>query len=436
MNLAAKRTVVGGLSLLGCLGSLVSAPVAIGAPQTEMVSVTSGEDNPEGSAYVWRRSASHTGRFVAFETTQPLAGVDSGNGWDVYLRDTKTGKTILISRTKNGGPSQDSDEVEISADGKLVLFVGGTDDLVKGDDNGYPDVFIYNRRTKKMERVSVRSNGDQLELGASEAGLSPNGRWVVFSSRSPDVVSGDTNSQWDVFLHDRKTGKTRRVSVTSDGEQVTKASSWGVVADNGTVAFMSQDDDLVKGDDNNASDVFVHYRRSGKTKRVSVTSAGEQSPVGSEYPSISGDGRVVSFYTHADNFPGGGGGYLVQYVHILKTGKTKLISKNSQGEPANGQSYSYEGALSYTGRYVVFTSAGDNLFPNDTNGHQDFFWHDRKTGKTKLVSVTHDGSDLTIGANEGTVSGDGKWVFFDTSATNILPGDTFDNSVFVRGPMH
>jgi Ca2+-binding RTX toxin-like protein len=153
-----------------------------------------------------------------------------------------------------------------------------------------------------VERVSVASDGSQANGGSYDAAVSGDGRVVAFSSGADNLVSGDGNGRQDVFVHDRATGRTRRVSVASDGSQANRYSYGAAVSGDGrVVAFWSEADNLVTGDSNDTADMFVHDRATGRTERVSVASDGSQVNDSSFRPAVSGDGRIVVFDSFARN---------------------------------------------------------------------------------------------------------------------------------------
>jgi Tol biopolymer transport system component len=300
-------------------------------------------------------------------------------------------------------------------------------------------------------RVSVASDGSQ---GNGDSGhwngpsISADGRYVVFASYASNMVSGDTNGEYDVFVHDRQTGQTTRVSVASDGTQGNGGSSggsWGakpsISADGRYVAFVSSASNLVSGDtndfcgyyhDENCMDVFVHDRQTGQTTRVSVASDGAQGNEESWNPSISADGRYVAFASEASNLVSGDTNDTNDaFVHDRQTGQTTRVSVASDG--GQGNDWSGGPSISADGRYVAFESIASNLVSGDTNDfcgyyHDDncgdIFIHDRQTGQTTRVSVASDG---TQGNEESTwlsISADGRYVAFASLASNLVSGDT------------
>src|SRR5919201_521233 len=199
-------------------------------------------------------------------------------------------------------------------------------------------------------RVSVSGSGGQGDHDTYAAGISADGRYVLLSSQARNLVPGDTNDRWDVFVHDRTTGATRRVSVASDGAQVGPThnpcggSTAGAISASGRyVVFQSDATNLVRGDTNRVEDVFLHDRRTGRTERVSVTSAGRQAGAdrtnnGSNAPVISADGRYVAFHSADSNLvPHDTNRTFDIFVHDRKTGRTARVSVGGNGGHANGE---------------------------------------------------------------------------------------------------
>jgi hypothetical protein len=201
--------------------------------------------------------------------------------------------------------------------------------------------------------------------------LSVDGRYVVFESAASTLVPGDTNGSWDVFVRDRETDTTERVSVGSTGEEGNDTSYSGPIsADGRYVVFLSWASNLVPEDTNGVGDVFLHDRLTGQTELLSVSSTGEQGD-GESFPSaISADGRYVAFHSYATNLvPGDTNGTYDVFVHDRETGATERVSIGSAGEQGNGQSLWAD--MSPDARCVAFSSDASNLVPGDTNGATD-----------------------------------------------------------------
>jgi Tol biopolymer transport system component len=168
------------------------------------------------------------------------------------------------------------------------------------------DIFVRDTVTGRTTRVSVSSRERQANAGSQQASISADGRYVAFVSFASNLVAGDTNGTWDVFMRDTAKGKTTRVSVSSGGQQGNDQSGTpSISADGRYVAFYSYASNLVAGDTNGKADVFVRDTVTGRTTRVSVSSRERQGNGYSYEPSISTDGRYVAFYSLASNLVAG-----------------------------------------------------------------------------------------------------------------------------------
>jgi Tol biopolymer transport system component len=181
-----------------------------------------------------------------------------------------------------------------------------------------------------FERISVATDGTQANGDSDLAALSADGRYVAFASMATNLVAGDTNGVQDVFVHDRQTGQTTRVSVSSSGTQGDRASAFvkvkpAISADGRYVAFMSSATNLVPSDTNNENDIFVHERLAGQTTRVSVSSTGVEADRTCSDPVLSADGRFVSFTTSASNLDGGVVDQNNIFMHDWLTGQTEKV---------------------------------------------------------------------------------------------------------------
>jgi Tol biopolymer transport system component len=262
---------------------------------------------------------SGNGRFVAFYTyvnphssqppsTRPPQD-DNNLAHDIYVYDLVNQTTERVSRDANGVEGNgDSFSPALSDDGTLVAFYSYANNLVPGDTNDAEDVFVKDRTTGAIERVSVASDGTQGDGDSYTPALAGSGRYVAFRSLATNLVLGDTNERWDIFVHDRQTHTTERVSVASDGTQANGHSYAPSISDDGRyVVFRSAATNLVPNDTNERWDIFVHDRQTHTTERVSVASDGAQANGHSYAPSISDDGRVVAFESDATNLAAGDG---------------------------------------------------------------------------------------------------------------------------------
>jgi hypothetical protein len=415
----ARRT-LGLAALTGAVLLSALAPAAH-AGLTERVSVSSA--GAEANTDSVSPAISADGRYVSFSSyASNLVAGDTNGTRDVFLRDRLSGETSQV-----GGGSLD--DPAISADGRYVSFKNFREDIV-----------VRDLQTGETEVVSVSSAGVEANSYSYGSSISADGRYVSFASRAWNLVANDSNGKPDVFVHDRQNGETRRVSVSSAGAQANDSSGGSLFsgrispmsADGRYIAFNSAASNLVPNDTNNSEDVFVHDLNSGETRRVSVTGTGAEAQGGSRDPSISADGRYVSFTSTALNlgpprdidfaFP-------TIFVHDRQSGVTQRVSASPAGKQANGTSDA--SAISADGRYVAFRSLASNLVSGDTNGTHDVFVYDRQSGVMRRVSVSGAGAQANgssggypYKAHISPISADGRYIAFSSQASNLVPGDT------------
>jgi len=351
-------------------------------------------------------------------------------------------RSFTLTPHYGGSQSNDaSDEPSISADGRYVAFASIATNLVSGDANGAADIFVHDRVTGATERESVSGTSAEGDSKSDSPAISADGRFVAFQSRASNLVTGDSNGTWDVFVRDRQSSTTTRVDVDSLGVQANGTSFGGApaISANGRyVAFGSNATNLVSGDANGVRDVFVHDRTAGVTERVDVSDAGSVEATGTAdttAPSISADGRYVAFGSRAKNLvpadtwgPRGG-----VFVRDRVGGTTERVSLSSGSYESDG---GYNPSISADGRYVAFISSAD-MAPGHAFGTYDVFLRDRLTGVTEWVSVTPVGGQSN-GSVDGpaptpSISGDGRRVVFSSTSTNLVGGGTLaGRNVFVR----
>jgi Tol biopolymer transport system component len=287
-------------------------------------------------------------------------------------------------------------------------------------------------------RISITASGGLPTGDSFGPSVSAHGRYVAFTSQGSNLLDGPPAENDGVYVRDRLTGRNERMSLGMNGTEEDRGSVDAAISDDGRrVAFMSLSTNLVLRDTNQGSDVFVRDRQAGTTTRVSVSSTGAQAQRGSSdqllsyQTAISGDGRYVAFASAAANLVPGdtnGTGFddnLDVFVHDLVTRTTARVSVGPAGLQSNGSSY--QPALSGDGRYVAFESTAANLVAGDTNGAPDAFVYDRLLGTTERVSVGPGGRQGT-GPNPSdrtiSISDNGRFVVFTSTSTNLVPGDT------------
>lgn len=404
-------------------------------PVTAIVSVTpSGQT---GLGYSSEPSLSSNGRFVAFSSfTSDLVPGDTNAASDVFVRDTLAEATIRVSVSSSGGQAgAASDQPSISRDGRFVAFRSDATNLVPNDTNGVSDVFVRDLRLQTTTRVSVATGGGQVGGGgSSKPKLSSDGLLVTFESAATNLVAGDANAAPDVFVHDSFANTTELVSVTSAEAALSLGATAPAISGTGRYVVFTSLTNQVGTFTDSSIDVFLRDRALGTTERVSLSDSLAVHPNGlSDAGSVSDDGRYVAFKSMATNltsYADFAGGTDV-FVRDRNLGSTDLVSRSDANGPANQGGYAP--AISANGSKVVFTTGSSNLVGGDTNGTTDIFVRDLPGSTTTRVSVTSGGGQLTGSSTAGAISSDGTAVGFQSNSTTAYPSDAngvFD--VFVR----
>jgi Tol biopolymer transport system component len=341
---------------------------------------------------------------------------------------------VAADGTQGNGMSGRYSRPVISGDGRFTAFDSIATTLVAGDANHLADVFVQDALTGATERVSVSTNGLEGNGDSQSPSIDRRGRYVAFDSSASNLAPNDTNGFMDVFIHDRMTGRTGRVSANVNGGPGNGASfGASISADGRYVAFASDASNLVPNDTNHIRDVFLRDLRMGMTERVSVATDGTPQNSDAAPGSVSADGRVIAFASFASNLvPNDTNDSFDVFVRDRVAGTTVRASVATDG--TQGNQSSTVPAISGSGRFVAFASTATTLVPNDTNNVQDAFVHDLVTARTFRVSVG-DAGDQANGQSVGpgirgglvwgpAISFNGTRVAFDSVATNLVAGDT------------
>jgi Tol biopolymer transport system component len=261
-----------------------------------------GSTRERMAIHAYHPSISTDGRSLAFVDYSGLVPEDTNGDGDIYVHDRDSGQFERVNVSSDGTQANNFSDwpPDVSGDGGFVTFVSMATNLVTGDANNAPDIFVHDRTTRQTERISVSSGGAQANSDSYSPSISADGRFVAFISYATNLVSGDTNAQADLFVHDRQTHQTTRV--LPNGFAVGD-SSFSISAD-GRYLTLATSEPLLAGDTNTARDVFVIGWQTGTIELMSVATAGTQANAGSDLPSMSGNGRIVVFNTHASNLGG------------------------------------------------------------------------------------------------------------------------------------
>ena len=399
--------------------ALLVVPAGAGAVEAE--------PQPDGMSYAPAISAD--GRWIAFvsEASNLLGGDPSAdpNGFaDIFLVDTQTSTTRLVSSA--GVPADgDSLDVDISADGRYVVFETFATNIVPDDANGAGDVVLFDAQTGGHSLVSRRGaagvQGDDVSFAPT---ISADGTEVAFGSRATNLIGNDTNGKADIFVRDVVTGVTSRVSTNSSGRQANNTSFDATIAPGGGfVALSSLASNLVNGDTNGARDVFLKNLSTGKMTRASVTNGEQQAKGNSGLEDISANGRWVVFNSFASNLEKGDDNNKGDvFVRDRIDGTTVRVSRRGA---IDGNGDSFGAAISDDGAYIVFGSRATNLDtgPDDNGVVTDVFEYRAATKAVVRVSVDATGGWTDGASYDVVIAGGGSVVTFASLATDIVAGD-------------
>lgn len=422
-----RRRRLQGARRLGGLLLLALLPIAcFHRPPKDSVRVSLNSGGYEADDRAVDPVASGEGEIVAYASlASNLVGNDTNRTWDIFVRDRSTGTTTRVSLATGGGQANGGSVTpSISVDGRFVAFASRATNLYPLDTNRAWDVFVHDRVTGTTERVSVGRGGVVADSASFRPVLSADGRYVAFESLASNLVMGDRNGAWDVFVYDRETRTTERVSVGPRGQEVRgHAFAPSISGDGRYVVFESDAAGYVPRDMNVVGDVFMHDRTTGTTARVSVGTHGEEGRGASANGTMSTDGRYVAFESRAPNLvPGDANGAWDVFVHDLETGHTERMSVDDRGAEAHGNSH--KARLNANGRFVVFESAAADLTPGDANDRVDVFVRDRIQGVVVRMSDNPKSAAQGNGhSQDPVISADGAIVVFESLATNLAPRD-------------
>lgn len=412
------------------------------AGTTERVSVSSAGRQGDSVSEVGTLSAD--GRFVAFTSAASTLGGPNSNGgeFDVYVRDRQADVTTLISIGAGGrGANGFSDQPFISRGGRYVVFRTDATNLVAGVDaefRGGFGAYIRDRQVGATTRVDIGLGGAEPDDGIQSLyGISGDGRYVLFSSSSTNLVARDDNGRPDLFLRDRRAGTTTIVSLTDGDQPIEGGAGNATISANGRfVVFISSAPGAAPGPSSTRPQVYVRDRQAGTTRLASVSGTGRPSNLGSDDPFVSDNGQIVVFSSQATNLvPGDTNDDEDVFVRNLRLGTTTRVSVGPGRVQANLNSIA--AGISADGRLIAFFTAATTIVRGDTNGKSDVFVYDRGDGSARRVSVGvtgQQGNESSTGGRDASIiSADGSTVGFTSTASNLVPSDTAGQTdVFVR----
>jgi Tol biopolymer transport system component len=395
--------------------AIVVALLAGGCTYISRASVDTTGGDPNGASS--SPSISGTGQYVAFATA--ATDLVPGGVCGIVARNVRSGAQQCATVDVNGLNST-GDRPAMSFSGRYVAFESGANNLIPSDGNPFADVFVRDLANGTTTRVSESAVGGNGNSGSSEPAINGNARYVAFTSGASNLVAGDGNGTSDIYVKDRQTGAVTRVSVDSAGGDANDFSTDPAISDDGRyVAFSSSASDLVAGDTNGIDDIFVRDLTAGTTVRVSVGNELTFGPPDANTsPTISDDGTHVAFTTTwADTT--GAIVFTNVFVRDVVNGTTTAVTASS--DPAKS---SDRPSISGNARFLAFQSLDGTLVPRDTNGVADVFVRDLTAATTTRASVDNLGGQADTGASTfASMSHDGRYLAFASTAADLVDDD-------------
>ena len=340
--------------------------------------------------------------------------------------------TVRASTPTSGGDGNAASTLPaISADGQVILLQSLASNLIPGDTNDVSDVFVFDSQTGLLTRMTEMFGLPEGNGPSCFGTVAPNGSWMACESAATNFVQ-DNNNSTDVFIFDVATMAVQRLSLSSSGMEANGGSWFPSLSNVGKAALASDATNLVLVDPNGFRDVFVRDWVLGTTIIVSVDSMGFPSDGESSFPVISGDGKYVAFSSRATNLVSNDtNGVQDIFLRDLVAGTTVRVSQTPAG--VGGNRDSWFPWISDDGSVVVFSSLASNLVLVDTNRTMDVFIYTRSTGQMVLASLTNNGSQGNDYSAWAELSADGRYLLFESAASNMVVGDNNGVSdVFLR----
>ena len=427
--------------------TIVAVLLLLGSSLSSIAGPGTGLESNGASLYP---PVSYDGRYVAFYSLATnLVPDDTNEVGDIFLHDTLSGETSRVSLSSDGKEGDlESIWPSLSGDSRFVAFTSSATNLVENDTNNVPDVFVRDLKWGTTTRVSVSTDGAQSD-GISYnyfPAISEDGSRVVFASMASNLVRGDTNRTWDIFVHDLTDQTTTLVSRSSNNRQGDAPSLHPVISGDGRhVAFNSYASNLVEGDNNRASDVFAHDLETATTTAVSTDASGRLGNDGSDRATISYDGSCIGYSSFASNLSPEDND-LEEDVFIHERASARNIEASqpvrSTQRAANQSSdvpwccyispaccivvviTDRKSVIAADGNSIACRSESPDLVEEDSNFRQDIFLYDRTTDEIELISTGMNGEGANGDSVHHGLSADGRYVAFSSEASNLVPDDT------------
>lgn len=371
------------------------------------------------------------GRYIAFESlANTLVDNDDYPGEDVFVYDAMSQSTVLVSRAFDDlPPDGDSSNPKISADGLFVTFESTATNLLADRITGARQVYLWNRLSGETVLVSQNQQGDAANSASYVAWAHQDGHLIGFASRATNLDDATTNFGVRTYLRRMSQTGAELTSIGHDGAPRLANTFQALTPDGRYILFASADENVVVGDSNDAFDVFLRDTVDQTTRRISVSATGAEGNGDSYGPSISDDGRFAEFYSEANNLVEGDNNDSADvFVVDLATGHIALVGRDYSGQQSPSGTRSAD--ITGDGQFVTFHSwtamaVGDDnnqsdiyltpnpLFPAAPRAVDDWF----QTAADEPI----EGHVLTANPERGPFDADPNGDAFEVSEVNGTP---------------
>ncbi|WP_371662789.1 TolB family protein [Streptomyces sp. NBC_00280] len=387
----------------------LSVTSAAPAPPRTTERVTVSAAGAQGDSYSAGPYLSDDGRWAAFDSNaRNLVPGDTNGVEDAFVRDLRTGRVTRVSVASDGTQAdRGTDVAAISPNGRFVVLVSTATNLAKWPEpqvDWAQDVYVHDRRTGRTDRVSKTPTGASAYAHGA-ARISDDGRYVAFTARPSQMESADRPIYPAVYLADRRTGRTERITNRDHPDR--GSYHVDISADARYVAYTQF------GPRGGPGQLWVRDRRTGTEEQVDVTPGGTQAAYHGLTPSLSANGRIISFEYYGDDLVAGGAVNTNTYVRDLRTNRTRGVVHEGAGGPAV-----FGPELSRDGRYVGYVFAAPQ-------GQGNAYVRDLRTGKSRLASPAVTGGPVTDNSVHITsFGGGGRLLGLGSTSAQLVKGDT------------
>ena len=415
------------------VGDLFVKTLSSGAIQRVSTDATGAQANAASMGGSWSPDGT---KILFYSSAGNLVAGDTNGAGDLFVKTLSSGAIQRVNTDATGAQANGESEPEgvWSPDGTKILFYSSAGNLVAGDTNGALDLFVKTLSSGAIQRVNTDATGAQANGESDPDGVwSPDGTKILFDSSASNLVAGDTNFQDDAFVKTLSSGAIQRISTDATGAQGNASSYIGPWSPDGAkVLFYSSASNLVAGDTNGVGDLFVKTLSSGAVQRFNTDATGAQANAVSMGGSWSPDGTKIFFHSFAGNLVAGDtNGAIDVFVKTLSSGAVEWVSANATGAQESADSWGI--SWSPDGAKILFDSSAGNLVAGDTNGVGDLFVKALSSGAVQRVSTDATGAQANAVSLGGSWSPDGTRILFYSSADNLVAGDTNGRTdVFVK----